>query len=121
MSFTPRSDAGGDTICVGIDGDPQQIDVIYRFWELFEFGQCLDCGVSAEGPARGTAQPDAAHASLQEEKLNLALFHHHILEDYWREALPKASFRILRKVIPKTWVMDTLSLPNAVLMRLDRR
>ena len=26
----------GDTICVGIDGDPQQIDVVYRFWELFD-------------------------------------------------------------------------------------
>jgi hypothetical protein len=26
----------GDDICVGIDGDPQKVDVIYRFWELFD-------------------------------------------------------------------------------------
>ena len=24
----------GEDICVGIDGDPQKVDVIYRFWEL---------------------------------------------------------------------------------------
>ena len=26
----------GEDICVGIDGDPQKVDVIYRFWELFD-------------------------------------------------------------------------------------
>ena len=106
----------GDTICVGIDGDPQQIDVIYRFWELFDLANVsiAEFLLKARQEAQLSLTPPMRH--FQEEKLNLALFHHHILEDYWREALPKASFRILRKVIPKTWVMDPVELPpNAVL------
>jgi hypothetical protein len=53
---------------------------------------------------------------FQEEKLNLALFHHHKLDDYWRENLSKQAYKTLAKVIPQTWVMDPVDLPpNAVL------
>ncbi|MEM8868065.1 MAG: hypothetical protein AAGC73_07325 [Verrucomicrobiota bacterium] len=106
----------GDTICVGIDGDPQQVDVIYRFWELFDLanvpiGQHL---LTASEEAQLSLTPPMRH--FQEEKLSLALLHHHILEDFWRENLSRESFRVLKRVVPKTWVMDPVALPpNAVL------
>jgi hypothetical protein len=106
----------GDAICVGIDGDPQEVDVIYRFWELFDLANVpiAEHLLGARQAALLSLTPPMRH--FQEEKLNLALFHHRILEDFWREHLSKESFRILREVIPMTWVMDPVQLPpNAVL------
>jgi len=106
----------GDSICVNIDGDPQQVDVIYRFWELFDLTNVpiAEFLLNASEAAQLSLTPPMRH--FQEEKLNLALFHHHVLEDYWRESLPKQSYKILKKVIPQTWVMDPVELPpNAVL------
>ena len=34
--FHPDAVMPFDSICVGIDGDPQAVDVVYRFWELFD-------------------------------------------------------------------------------------
>ena len=53
---------------------------------------------------------------FQEEKLNLALFHHHLLAAFWRETLPKASHAVLRRIIPKTWVMDATALPPGAVL-----
>jgi hypothetical protein len=106
----------GEEICVGIDGDPQKVDVIYRFWELFDMANVSIAHflLKARQAAQLSLTPPMRH--FQEEKLALALFHHHILEDYWRESLPKQSYKVLKKVIPKAWVMDPVQLPpNAVL------
>lgn len=106
----------GDTICIGIDGDPQEVDVIYRFWELFDLANVpiAEFLLKARQQAQLSLTPPMRH--FQEEKLNLALFHHHMLEDFWRENLPKVSYRVLKKVIPESWAMDPVELPpNAVL------
>ena len=106
----------GDTICVGIDGDPQQVDVIYRFWELFDLANVSIAGylLKARRESQLSLTPPMRH--FQEEKLNLALFHHHMLEDFWKETLPRESFKVLCRVIPQSWIMDPVDLPpNAVL------
>jgi len=106
----------GEAICVDTGGDPQQVDVIYRFWELFDLANVpiAEFLLQASEAAQLSLTPPMRH--FQEEKLNLALFHHHVLEDFWRENLPKQSYKILQRVVPKTWVMDPVELPpNAVL------
>jgi hypothetical protein len=106
----------GDVICVGIDGNPQQVDVIYRFWELFDLANVSIAEFLLKARREAQLSLTPPMRPFQEEKLNLALFHHHILEDYWKESLPKQSYRVLKKVIPMTWVMDPVELPpNAVL------
>lgn len=106
----------GESICVGFDGDPQQVDVVYRFWELFDLANVSisEFLLKARLEAQLSLTPPMRH--FQEEKLALALFHHHMLEDYWRESLSKDSYKALDKIIPRTWVMDPVELPpNAVL------
>ncbi|MGB0409591.1 MAG: hypothetical protein ACPG3X_07515 [Opitutales bacterium] len=106
----------GESLCVGIDGDPQKIDVLYRFWELFDLANVpiAEFLLKAREEAQLSLTPPMRH--FQEEKMSLALFHHHMLEDYWQESLPKQSYCLLKKVIPKTWLMDPVELPpNAVL------
>lgn len=106
----------GDTICVGTDGDPQQVDVMYRFWELFDLANVsiAKCLLKARVEAQLSLTPPMR--PFQEEKLSLALFHHHALEDYWKESLPRNSLRVLKKVIPKTWIMDPVDLPPSAVL-----
>ena len=106
----------GDTICVPMDGEPQQVDVIYRFWELFDLANVSIAGHLLKARQESQLNLTPPMRPFQEEKLNLALFHHHILEDFWKENLPKASYQVLKRVIPQTWIMDPVELPpNAVL------
>ena len=106
----------GEDICVDIDGDPQKVDVIYRFWELFDLANVSIANFLLKAGEEAQVRLTPPMRPFQEEKLNLALFHHHILEDFWRENLTKQSYKALAKVIPQTWVMDPVELPpNAVL------
>lgn len=105
-----------DSLCVELNGEPQPVDVIYRFWELFDLANVAIAErlLQAEPEVQRSLTPPMR--PFQEEKLSLALFHHHALEDYWKENLPKASYRVLKRVVPRTWVMDPVELPpNAVL------
>lgn len=92
----------GDVICVPVDGEPQQVDVIYRFWELFDLANVSIADFLLKARRESQLSVTPPMRPFQEEKLNLALFHHHMLQDYWRESLPKQSFRVLQKVIPQS-------------------
>jgi hypothetical protein len=107
----------GDTICVGVDGSPrQQVDVIYRFWELFDLANVSIAAFLLEARQQAQLSVTPPMRPMQEEKLNLALFHHHILQDYWQESLPKKSYRILKQIIPPSWVIDPVELPPGAVL-----
>jgi hypothetical protein len=107
----------GDTMCADIDGDPEELDVIYRFWELFDLENIPVAQHLFDMLANGAplvVTPPMRH--IQEEKLNLALFHHPRLAEFWRENLSKPSWKLLKRIIPHGWIMDPVDLPpNAVL------
>ena len=106
----------GDSWCVDVDGNPEEVDVIYRFWELFDEANVpvMRPLMQAVEDGKLVVSPPMRH--FQEEKLNLALFHHHLLEDFWRENLSRRSFKLLAMCIPKSWIIDPVQLPpNAVL------
>ena len=106
----------GDTLCVDVGGNPQQIDIIYRFWELFDIAHVSIARHILEAWNESMVWISPPMKPFQEEKLALALFHHHVLEDYWKEALSKRAFKTLKKIIPQSWIMDPVELPpNAVL------
>lgn len=106
----------GDTLCADIEGNPEEIDVVYRFWELFDLPNIPTMPYVFEALERGGVAVTPPMRPFQEEKLNLALFHHPRLEDFWREHLSKRAFKTLNRIVPKGWIMDPVDLPpNAVL------
>ncbi|MCC5839431.1 MAG: hypothetical protein JJT96_04830 [Opitutales bacterium] len=107
----------GDALCADVQGNPEEVDVVYRFWELFDHDRIPVAPYIMEMLENGAAvSVSPPMRAFQEEKLNLALFHHHLLEDFWRENLSRRSLRILRRIIPRGWIMDPVDLPpNAVL------
>lgn len=94
----------------------QKVDTIYRFFELFDVlkmpnGEGL-LGAIEEGKVKLTP----VCKTFQEEKLSFGLFHHYRLKEFWEENLSAQSLTLLRKVMPKTWVLDPTPIPvNGVL------
>jgi hypothetical protein len=107
----------GDTLCADIEGNPEEVDIIYRFWELFDLNNIpvaehIFTMLEADAPLAVT--PPMRH--FQEEKISLALFHHHRLAGFWKENLSKSAHRLLSRIIPHGWILDPVDLPpNAVL------
>lgn len=88
-----------------------KIDVVYRFFELFDLKNIpkAELAMYAARKKRVIVTPPYKHHL--EEKSLLALFHHPMLESYWREQMKDEAFELLRQAIPKTWIMDNRPAP----------
>jgi hypothetical protein len=106
----------GSTLCAPVDGNPEQIDVLYRFFELFDLENVKTANFILTAAEAGEVIVTPPMRAFQEEKLALALLHHPQLEDFWRENLPRGSWPVLKKLVPHSWIIDPVELPpNAVL------
>ncbi len=106
----------GSTLCADVDGNPEKVDIVYRFWELFDLTNLPAAKFILDAWEESALAVTPPMRHFHEEKLLMALFHHHLLEDFWRENLDGKTFRLLRRIIPPAWVMDPVELPpNAVL------
>ncbi len=106
----------GQTLCFDVEGNPEKIEVIYRFFELFDLANISTAPYIFEAWQAGEVVITPPMRPFQEEKLGLALFHHHLLTDFWREALPGRVFKLLRKLIPKSWIVDPSPLPPGAIL-----
>ncbi len=106
----------GGSLFFDVEGNPEKIDVIYRFFELFDLGSIKTAEYILEAWASGEVAIAPPMRPYQEEKLAFALFHHHLLQDYWAEALGGRSLKLLRTLIPQTWVMDPAPLPPGAVL-----
>jgi hypothetical protein len=106
----------GGALFIDVDGTPEKVEVIYRFFELFDLGVIATAPYLFEAWAAGEVAITPPMRPFQEEKLALALFHHPRLADYWTEALPKRALQRLRTLIPASWVLDPAPLPPGAVL-----
>ncbi|MCR6655913.1 MAG: hypothetical protein NVV63_08870 [Opitutus sp.] len=106
----------GSQLCFDVEGNPEKIDIIYRFFELFDLANVRTAKFIFESWAAGEVAIAPPLRHFQEEKLALALFHHHLLQDYWQEALSSRALKLLRALIPQSWVMDPAPLPPGAVL-----
>jgi hypothetical protein len=99
-----------------VDGTPEKIDIIYRFFELFDLGDIPTAPYIFEAWANGEVVIAPAMRHFQEEKLALALFHHHRLQDFWAENLAGPTLKLLRQLIPMSWILDPAPLPPGAVL-----
>lgn len=103
-------------LSIPVKGNPERVDVIYRFWELFDTGNIRTAQSIFTAVESGEVMLTPPMKPYQEEKLNLALLHHPVLESFWKEFLSRSAYRLLKRIVPRSWVMDPVELPpNAVL------
>ena len=106
----------GSSLCFDIEGNPEKIDVIYRFFELFDLGNLRTANFVFEAWEAGEVAIAPPMRHFQEEKLALALFHHHLLADFWAETLSGRSLKLLRQLIPPSWILDPTPLPPGAVL-----
>ncbi len=110
----------GSQLCVDVEGNPEKIDVIYRFFELFDLANVRTAKFIFEAWTAGEVAVTPPMRPFQEEKLALALFHHHLLQDFWAESLSGRALKLLRALIPPSWIMDPAPLPPGAVLDAPR-
>lgn len=106
----------GSSLCFDVEGNPEKIDIIYRFFELFDLGNLRTANFFFEAWQAGEVTIAPPMRPFQEEKLSLALFHHHLLADYWTEALSGRTLKLLKQLIPPSWIVDPVPLPPGAVL-----
>ena len=106
----------GGELFFDVEGTPEKIDIIYRFFELFDWANVRITAEIFEAWRSGAVSIAPPMRHFQEEKLALALFHHHLLPEFWAETLSGRSFKLLRQLIPQTWVLDPMPLPPGAVL-----
>ena len=102
------------------EGNPEKVDVIYRFFELFDLANIRIERFIFEAWSAGEVAIAPPMRPFQEEKLALALFHHHRLQDFWAEQLGGPTLKRLRALIPPSWIMDPAPLPPGAVLDAPR-
>jgi hypothetical protein len=106
----------GGALFFDSDGNPEKIDIIHRFFELFDLVNIRTANFFFEAWQNGEVAISPPMRHFQEEKLALALFHHHLLPDYWAENLSSHALKLLRTLIPASWVIDPAPLPPGAVL-----
>jgi len=106
----------GGALFFDVEGTPEKIDVLYRFFELFDLGHLRTAPYFLEAWKNGEVVIAPPMRPFQEEKVALALFHHHLLQDFWSENLGGRSLKLLRQLIPMSWVLDPAPLPPGAVL-----
>ena len=106
----------GGELFFDVEGTPEKIDVIYRFFELFDWANIRITADILEAWQSGAVSIAPPLRPFQEEKLALALFHHHLLPEFWAENLGRRSLELLCRLIPQSWIMDPAPLPPGAVL-----
>ena len=106
---------GRDT-CVPVDGAPRRVDLVYRFFELFDLANVKGADGLFNAVEQGTVVVTPPMRAFQEEKLGLALLHHPVLIEYWKENLPEDQRETLMRIVPRTWIMERTQLPPSAVL-----
>jgi hypothetical protein len=100
--------------------EPQPGRAVYRFFELFDLPNIPKIEVLLRSAAEGKVRLTPPLKPFLEEKMWFALFWLKPLRQFWRRELGDKYFLKLRQVIPYTWLLDPMPLPqHAVIPRLE--
>ena len=86
-------------------------DMIYRFFELFDLPNVSAAEDIFNCATNQLINITAPPKSYLEEKMLFALFWNRNLQDFWQRELGNKFFRLLKKVIPQTWIIDPAPIP----------
>ena len=100
-----------DGLLVEHGDDKRPVDVLYRFYELFDLPNIPKSELMFYSAKKRTVVMTPPPKSYLEEKLCLALFHHRTLQPFWKRQLGKRTYAFLQGVIPETWIIDARPLP----------
>ncbi|TAM75973.1 hypothetical protein EPN44_06885 [bacterium] len=93
------------------EGREERVDVIYRFFELFDLLNVPKHELMLYAARHGRVTMTPPPKAHLEEKLLFALLHHARLAPFWKGELGEPAFSNLSRLFPQTWVLDPRPLP----------
>ena len=106
----------GDGSYIPVEGAPRKVDILYRFFELFDLANFKGADGIFNAVETGALVLTPPMKAFQEEKLGLALIHHPLLADFWKENLPENHLDALMRIVPRTWIMERSELPPTAVL-----
>lgn len=98
----------------------RQIDVLYRFFELFDLKNIPKIDLILYAIRKGLVKATPPLKGYLEEKMLMGLFHHPLLQGFWHRELGEETLDCLMGTFPKTWILDPRPLPpHAVIPGLE--
>ncbi len=92
-------------------GAEKPIDLIYRFFELFDLPNIPKIELIQYAVKKGLVRCTPPLKPHVEEKLSLALLHHPALADFWSKNMGADDFNQLKQWVPPGWIVDPTPLP----------
>ena len=89
----------------------EEEDVVYRFFELFDLPNVPNAKTILELAAARRVRLTPPPKPLFEEKMLFALLWNRNLYAFWRQELGEGFFRLLKRLVPVTWLVDPAPLP----------
>ena len=109
-----------ETMCLKVNDEMLKIDLIYRFFELFDLPNVAKHELilyAARHKYLAFTPPPKAQL---EEKMAFSFLNHPALSDYWCQELGEDVLQQLQKIFPQTWILDPTPLqPQAAIHSLD--
>lgn len=93
-------------------GNEVRINIVYRFFELFDLSNIPKIDILQYFVKGGKLKVTPPFKPWLEEKLGMALWHHHRLTDYWNNTVKEDLRDVLDRIIPKTWPLDPTPVPS---------
>lgn len=92
-------------------GQFQKIDIVYRFFELFDLPNIPQIELIQYAVKKGYVFCTPPFKPHLEEKLALALLHYPYLDGFWEKTLGQEDYALLKGVVPESWLLDPTPVP----------
>lgn len=93
------------------EGAPVPIDVLYRFFELFDLKNIPKAELMLYAAKKGAVKMTPPPKTPLEEKMAMGLYFHPVLRAYWEGCLSKETIGLLDGIFPETWIVDPRPVP----------
>ncbi len=100
-----------DGIFLNVEGEQTKIDVLYRFFELFDLKNIPKWELIMYSAKKRTVVVTPPFKGYLEEKMLFALFHHPVLKSFWINEMGGETYHVLSNVFPRTWILDPRKIP----------
>ncbi|MCL5104088.1 MAG: hypothetical protein M1133_08235 [Armatimonadetes bacterium] len=100
-----------DGLFIETMGEKLRVDVVYRFFELFDILNIPKSELLAYAARKKLVVVTPPYKHYLEEKLLLALLHHEALREHWLASLGEDGYALLKSTFAPTWILDNRPVP----------
>lgn len=100
-----------DGLFIEPEGEKLRVDVLYRFYELFDQLNIPKSELFAYSAKKKQVVVTPPYKHFLEEKMLLAMLHNETLRGYWTNSLGEEDYSLLRSTTAPTWIMDSRPVP----------